>query len=221
MGTRGNRNPELIHPRDKPVGVSDPRPPRPFRPPRPCGVGESVAVLALLLAVAAPAQDRAEHVIPSLTNSATLTAVWTEQVAYGVSATLGGRAEGTSNGWYEVGTVVSNRAVAYPECVFAGWENVPAGLETNETIVFALESAWTNARATFAIPLVPLRLGPGAGEEPSFAVQAWRTGRIQRCEGSFTNGDWRDVESFGYGTTNWTDTTATGEWRILYYRLVQ
>ncbi len=177
--------------------------------------------LGLLVVTAAPAQDRAEHVIPSLTNSATLTAVWTEQVAYGVSATPGGRAEGTSNGWYEVGTVVSNRAVAYPGCGFTGWQNVPAGLETNETIVFALESAWTNARATFAVPLVPLMLGPGAGEGPSFAVQAWRTARIQRCAGSLTSTDWQDVGAYGYGETNWTDTTATGAWRTLFYRLAQ
>ena len=220
MGARGQQA-ELIHPRDEPVGVSGPDP----RPPRPCGVGESVGALALglLLATAAPAQDRAEQVIPSLTNSATLTAVWSEQVAYGVEATPGGRAEGTSNGWYNAGTVVSNRAVAYPGCGFTGWQNVPAGLETNETLVFALDAAWTNARATFAVPIEPLMLGTGAGtgEEPTLTLQPWRTARVQRCVGSLTNTDWQDVGAYGYGETNWTDTTATGEWRTLFYRLAQ
>ena len=155
-------------------------------------MGESVAALALvlLLATAAPAQDRAEHLIPSLTNSAMLTAVWSEQVAY-------------------------------PGCGFTGWQNVPVGLETNESLVFALEAAWTNARATFAVPIEPLMLGTGAGEAPTLTLQPWRTARVQQCEGSLTNTDWQDVGVYGYGETNWTDTTATGAWRSLFYRLAQ
>jgi hypothetical protein len=167
--------------------------------------------------------DRAEVVIPFLSNSTTVAFAWTNQYLYGVYAnSSGGTIEGTASGWQDGGTVVSNWAVPYRRCAFLGWENVPAGLEGNPELTFALEDAWTNATALFAIPFEPLQLRPGAGPPPAFEVQAWFTARVQRCAGSLTNGDWRDVGTMlPFGTTNWNDATATGEWVELYYRLAQ
>ncbi len=181
----------------------------------------TAAAVLLFFAAAARAQDRAEHVIAPLTNNATVVAEWQAEFAYGTSAGPGGTVEGTASGWHEAGTVVSNVAIPYRRCIFMGWANVPAGMEQANPLSFALDGPYTNVTAQFAIPLEPLQLRPGVGEGPAFEVQAWRTARVQRCAGSLTNADWQDVGAYGYGTTNWVDEGATGEWRTLFYRLAQ
>ena len=167
--------------------------------------------------------DRAEVVIPFLSNSTTVAFAWTNQYLYGVFTNCqAGTVEGTASGWHDGGTVVSNLAVPYRRCGFVGWTNVPAGLEGTDPLMFALEDAYTNVTAMFSIPFEPLQLRPGAGAGPAFEVQAWFTARVQRCAGSLTNAVWEDVgTALPYGTTNWTDATATGEWGMLFYRLAQ
>jgi hypothetical protein len=160
-------------------------------------------------------------VLASLTNHATVVAEWQAEYRLEVAAGPGGEVAGTPSGWHEAGTVVSNQAIPYRRCLFLGWANVPAGLERNNPLVFALGGPYTNVVAQFAIPFEPLQLRPGAGPSPSFEVQAWRTVRVQRCEGRVKDDGWQDVGSYGFGTTNWTDADPPAGWKALFYRLAQ
>ena len=47
------------------------------------------------------------------------------------------------------------------------------------------------------------------------------TAIVQRGEGELTDGDWQTVTNLVPGTTQWTDTAATGAWERLYYRLAR
>ena len=167
------------------------------------------------------AGERAEVVIPFLSNSTTVVFTWTNQFAYAATTVpCMGWVEGTPSGWYDGGTVVSNLVVPYPRCPFVWWENVPAGCEQEPCLTFSLDGPYTNVFASIVYPIEPLQLRPGAGTQPAFELQAWRPARIQRYVGSLTNADWEDVGAYGCGTTNWNDIEATGQWRVVFYRLV-
>lgn len=168
------------------------------------------------------AGERAEVVIPFLSNSTTVVFTWTNQFAYAATTVpCMGWVEGTPPGWYDGGTVVSNLAVPYPRCPFVWWENVPAGCEQEPCLTFSLDGPYTNVFASIVYPIEPLQLRPGSGPQPAFELQAWRPARIQRYVGSLTNAEWEDVGAYGCGTTNWNDIEATGQWRVVFYRLVE
>jgi hypothetical protein len=147
---------------------------------------------------------------------------WQAAYAYAVSAGAGGSVEGTTGGWLDAGTVVSNRAVAAAGCVFAGWENAPEGLEMENPLVFALEGAWTNVAARFRVEPGSVAAGamaPGAGPgvavagiPPGFAAKVQRASRLD-------DPDWQVVGEVAPGETEWTDGEVPAGWGALYYRL--
>ncbi len=104
-----------------------------------------------LLAAAAQGQDREEYPIASLTNNTLVTFDWAEQYAFGTSAGAGGSVAGTANGWYDEGTAISNVATAEAHYEFSGWTGAPTGQEMANPLVFALDGAYTNVAATFAL----------------------------------------------------------------------
>lgn len=188
------------------------------RPPR---VGSALLMAFCVSGVLA--QDREEVVWAPLTNSVSAAVVWQPQHAYGVSADAGGTVEGTASGWLDEGTTVSNRAVPAEACMFAGWLNAPEGLEQINPLVFALDTAWTNVVATFAVMpggLAAAALPPGDGPGLAAIVPEGLTVKVQRAT-SLSAPDWQEVGEFSAETGEWSDGVPPEGWKKLYYRLAE
>ncbi len=110
-----------------------------------------LASVCLLAAGVAVAEDRIEHVIPSVTNNLTLTWEWQPEFLFGISADANGSVTGTASGWYDEGTSISNNAVANQHYQFAGWTGAPAGMENANPLTFTLDEPYTNIVATFSL----------------------------------------------------------------------
>jgi hypothetical protein len=183
---------------------------------------EKVAAACILLcSAAARAQERAEHVLPALTNDVALAAEWQGEYRLDVAAGPGGVVEGTPSGWHPEATMVSNRAVADRTYRFAGWTGVPEGMEADNPLVFGLCHAHTNVVAGFE----PNVLTPGGAEGglPSFGVPTFPPGSAVSVErtGSLDKPDWQPVGALAGGETNWIDEYPPAAWEQLYYRLAQ
>lgn len=112
-----------------------------------------LGLAALLFGAAkfARAEERVTDVVENITSNITRVADWQPEFMYGVTSGPNGTVTGTTSGWYEPESIVSNVAVPISEAYRPVWSNVPSGMENNNPLVFTLDDAYTNVVANFAL----------------------------------------------------------------------
>ena len=90
-----------------------------------------LGILGVVGAVAMPAAaDNTNAVIDSLTSNTNINWGWDIESYQQVDAAANGSVTGTGSGWYRVGSVVSNNAVADEHYEFSGWSG--SGVEPGQ-----------------------------------------------------------------------------------------
>ncbi len=98
-----------------------------------------------------PASGAGTNFAMTVTNSATLTWLWTTNVSFVSAATAGGTVGGDPTGYYPLGTVVNLTATPNAGYEFAGWSGaVPAAQTNDNPLALTLDQART-ATANFTL----------------------------------------------------------------------
>lgn len=105
--------------------------------------------MALMPMQNAKAVEYTNAVVNNITNDMRLTWNWTNQYSFAAIPSAGGSVSGTTNGWYDEGTVVSQTASNDIDKVFKYWTGVPSGSESNNPVSFPLDGPYTNVQAVF------------------------------------------------------------------------